>query len=32
MLHETGDIMRLRLYLIHTKRAYCDWIKRYVRY
>ena len=24
--------MRLRHYSIHTERAYCDWIKRYVRY
>ncbi len=24
--------MRLRHYSIHTERAYCDWIKRFVRY
>ncbi len=32
LLEETRKIMRLRHYSIHTERAYCDWIKRYVRY
>ncbi len=32
LLDETSEIMRLRHYSIHTERAYCDWIKRYVRY
>jgi hypothetical protein len=32
LLEETSEIMRLRHYSIHTERACCDWIKRYVRY
>jgi len=32
LLEETRKIMWLRHYSIHTERAYCDWIKRYVRY
>jgi hypothetical protein len=32
LLEETRKIMRLRHYSIHTERAYCEWIKRYVRY
>lgn len=32
LLDETREIMRLHHYSIHTERAYCDWIKRYVRY
>ena len=32
LLDETSDIMRLHHYSVHTERAYCDWIKRYVRY
>lgn len=24
------DAMRTRHYSIHTERAYCDWIKRYI--
>jgi hypothetical protein len=29
LLDKTSEIMQLRHYLIHTERAYCDWIKRY---
>ncbi len=32
LLDKISEIMRLRHYSIHTERAYCDWIKRYVRY
>lgn len=30
LLDEVRDVMRLHHYSIHTERAYCDWIKRYV--
>ncbi len=30
ILEETRDVMRLKHYSIHTERAYCDWIKRFV--
>lgn len=30
ILDEVRDVMRLRHYSIHTERAYCDWIKKYV--
>lgn len=32
LLDEVRRFMRVRLYSIHTERAYCDWIKRYIRY
>jgi hypothetical protein len=32
LLDEVRDVMRLHHYSIHTKRAYCDWIKRYIQY
>ncbi len=32
LLDEVREIMRLCHYSIHTERAYCDWIKRYVKY
>lgn len=30
LLDQVIDVMRLNHYSIHTERAYCDWIKRYV--
>jgi integron integrase len=30
LLDEVRNVMRLHHYSIHTERAYCDWIKRYV--
>lgn len=30
ILDEVRDVMRLHHYSIHTERAYCDWIKRYI--
>ena len=30
LLDQVRDVMRLKHYSIHTERAYCDWIKRYV--
>jgi hypothetical protein len=32
LLDEVRDVMRFRHYSIHTERAYCEWIKRYVRF
>lgn len=32
ILDEVRDVMRLRHYSIHTERAYCDWIKKYVHF
>jgi hypothetical protein len=33
LLTETRDLMRrLQHYSIHTERAYCDWIARFVRF
>ena len=32
LLDEVREVMRLHHYSIHTERAYCDWIKRYVFY
>ena len=32
ILDEVRDVMRLHRYSIHTKRMYCGWIKRYIRY
>jgi hypothetical protein len=32
LLDEVRDVMRLHHYSIHTERAYCDWIKRYIRH
>lgn len=32
LLEQVKDVMRLKHYSIHTERAYCDWIKRYVRF
>ncbi len=30
LLDEVHDVMRLHHYSIHTERAYCEWIRRYV--
>lgn len=32
LLDEVRRFMRVRRYSIHTERAYCDWIKRYIRF
>jgi len=32
LLDEMREVMRRLHYSIHTERAYCDWVKRYVRY
>ncbi len=32
LLTETRDLMRRLHYSIHTERAYCDWITRFVRF
>ncbi|NLI83451.1 MAG: integron integrase [Deltaproteobacteria bacterium] len=32
LLDEVRDVMRVHHYSIHTERAYCDWIRRYVRF
>jgi integron integrase len=32
LLGEVRQLMRVRHYSIHTERAYCDWIKRYIRF
>lgn len=32
ILDELSGFMRLNHYSIHTERAYCDWIKRYIRF
>ena len=32
LLSETRDLMRRLHYSIHTERAYCDWIARFVRF
>lgn len=32
LLKETRDVMRRLHYSIHTERAYCDWIARFVRF
>jgi hypothetical protein len=32
LLDEVRDYMRLKHYSIHTERAYCDWIKRFIHF
>ena len=32
ILDEVRDVMRLHHYSIHTERAYCEWIKKYVMF
>ncbi|MCJ7601847.1 MAG: phage integrase N-terminal SAM-like domain-containing protein [Desulfobulbaceae bacterium] len=32
ILDELSDFMRLHHYSIHTERAYCDWIRRFIRF
>ena len=32
LLSETRDLLRRLHYSIHTERAYCDWISRFVRF
>jgi hypothetical protein len=32
LLEQVREIMRLRHYAIRTEEAYCDWIKRYIRF
>lgn len=31
-MDEVRDYMRLHHYSIHTERAYCDWIGRFIRF
>jgi len=32
LLDDVRRVMRRNHYSIHTERAYCDWIKRFVRF
>ncbi len=32
LLDQVRDVMRVKHYSIHTKRTYCNWIKRFVQY
>lgn len=32
LLDDVRQLMRVRHYSIHTERAYCDWIRRYIRF
>ena len=32
LLDEVRDVMRVKHHSIHTERAYCDWIKKFVRF
>jgi len=32
LLNDVQDVVRYKHYSIYTKRAYRDWIKRYVQY
>ena len=32
LLDEVRRVMRLKHYSIHTERAYCDWIKQYIKF
>ncbi|MGA3285105.1 MAG: integron integrase [Verrucomicrobiota bacterium] len=32
LLDEVRDMMRVRRYALRTERAYCDWIRRYVKF
>jgi len=32
LLTEMRDLMRRLHYSIHTERAYCDWVARFVRF
>jgi hypothetical protein len=32
LLNDVKAFMRLKHYSIHTERAYCDWIKQYVKF
>jgi hypothetical protein len=32
LLDQVRDVMRLRHYSIRTEQAYCDWIKRYIKF
>jgi len=32
LLDEVRDLMRVRRYALRTERAYCDWIRRYVKF
>jgi len=32
LLDQVRDVLRIKHYSIHTERAYCDWIKRFVKY
>lgn len=32
LMQQVRDVMRTRHYSIHTERAYCDWIKRYIHF
>ena len=32
LLDQVRDVMRLKHYSLRTERAYCDWIKRFIRF
>jgi site-specific recombinase XerD len=32
LMDEVRDLMRVRRYALRTERAYCDWIRRYVKF
>jgi hypothetical protein len=32
LLEQVRDLMRVRRYALRTERAYCDWIRRYVKF
>ena len=32
LMEQVREIMRLRHYAIRTEEAYCDWIRRYVKF
>src|ERR1041385_4789497 len=32
LLDQVRDVMRVRRYALRTERAYCDWIRRYVKF
>jgi hypothetical protein len=32
LLDEVHEIMRLGHYSLHTEKAYCDWIKRFIHF
>jgi hypothetical protein len=32
LMDQVREVMRVRHYAIRTEQAYCDWIRRYVRF